>query len=267
MVENASREAGGHVRIKIRVQALGGKFLGDDIGGALVTIRDQQTGEVIASGRTFGNSGNLTSSYSAGASPSALITPSATGPVVQWLVPDDQSAHFVTDISVDRPRLLKVSARGPLGGLQSAHRVTATEWIVPGQSLDLLLVIPGLLVQVKQPATHTAIPQGNTAIDIAFAANVGMMCGCPISAAPNSPWVPSDFDVHADITPVNAPGIARQQLPLTYNSGGVPSLFGGTLSFTPSQTPAFMEAIVTARQISTGNIGTGTVTFFVKPPV
>jgi hypothetical protein len=35
----------------IRVQAKGGKFLADDIGGAEVTVRDARTGRWLAGGR------------------------------------------------------------------------------------------------------------------------------------------------------------------------------------------------------------------------
>ena len=51
-------------RLTVRVQARGGKFLGDDIGGAVVTIRDAQTGELFATGTTAGGSGSLTPSSS-----------------------------------------------------------------------------------------------------------------------------------------------------------------------------------------------------------
>jgi hypothetical protein len=44
-------------RITVRVIARDGKFLGDDLGGALVTIRDLHTGDLLASGRTQGGSG------------------------------------------------------------------------------------------------------------------------------------------------------------------------------------------------------------------
>lgn len=257
------------MKLKVRVQALGGKFLGDDIGGAVVTVRDSQTGELLVSGRTQGNSGNLSATYAPGASPSALITPTAAGPTVSWLAPDDGTAHLTADLPLGRPRLLEIAALGPLGGLQSAHRVAATEWLVPGQDVDgplgLVLVMPGLLVQVMQPATHTAIASGTEAVSIAFEASVAMMCGCPISNAANNPWIPDDFDVYADIVPVNAPGFAPARVPLTFNTAGTPSLFTGSFSFIPGAPPAFFEAVITARQKSTGNIGTGTVTFFVKP--
>jgi hypothetical protein len=43
--------------IEVRAIAAGGKFLGDDIGGAEVTVRDAGTGELVASGRVRGDSG------------------------------------------------------------------------------------------------------------------------------------------------------------------------------------------------------------------
>jgi len=43
--------------IEVRVIAAGGKFLGNDIGGAEVSVRDAVTGEWVASGRVRGDSG------------------------------------------------------------------------------------------------------------------------------------------------------------------------------------------------------------------
>ena len=40
--------------ITVRVQAKGGKFLADDIGGSEVTIRDAQTGELLGGGLALG---------------------------------------------------------------------------------------------------------------------------------------------------------------------------------------------------------------------
>ena len=263
--------------ITVRVQARGGKFLGDDIGGAVVTIRDPETGELFATGTTAGNSGSLSPTYAANASLSTIVTPTPTPgqpPTVQWLLATDTSSRktttsaLVANFFLDRPRLLKFAAFGPLGGLQSAHRVAVTEWIVPGQNLTqppgLVLLIPGLLVQVMSPATHTEYGPGASppgAMDIE--ANVAMMCGCPISNVANNPWLRSDFDVSAQIREVGGPDVQRVKLDLN----GPPSLFTGTYIVPPNNTaaPIFYEAIITARQLSTGNVGTGTVTFFVQP--
>lgn len=243
--------------ILVRVQAKGGKFLADDIGGAEVMIRDSLTGERLGGGLVQGtDSGNLASSYTAGASPSVIVTP-GDPPAVQWLIPDETTSHLKVDLPIRRPTLLEISAWGPLGGLQSAHRVTATQWIVPGQKLDqppgFILLIPGLIVQVLSPPTHltlTSLPQ-----TVSFEANVAMMCGCPI--ADGEPWLPADFDITASIGPAGQP--AGTVVPLAYT--GTTSLFSGTWQVAQS---GFYQAAVTAIQKSTGNTGTGTVTFFVK---
>src|SRR3989442_15111610 len=44
-------------QIDVRVIAKDGKYLGDDIGGALVTIHDVHTGELLARGTTSGGLG------------------------------------------------------------------------------------------------------------------------------------------------------------------------------------------------------------------
>jgi hypothetical protein len=263
-------------RITVRVQARGGKFLGDDIGGAVVTIRDAMTGELFATGPTAGGSGTLSPTYAANASLSTIVTPTTPSQTtVTWLLAVDTDSRktttsaFTATLFLDRPRLLAVEAFGPLGGLQSAHRITATQWIVPGQHLTqppgLVLVLPGLLVQVMSPATHTAFPPSSSQTTLDIVANVAMMCGCPISNAPNNPWLPSDFDVSVQIREVGGPQVGTATL--GFNQAGTASLFAGTFSVPPNLTadPIYYEAIVSARQLSTGNVGTGTVTFFTEP--
>src|SRR5690348_14220047 len=101
--------------ITVRVIAKGGKFLGDDIGGAQVTIRDAQTGELLVSGMTQGGSGNT-----------AEIMQTSRERGVP--IPTDMASAFTTTLLLDRPRPIEVTAYGPLAGLQSANKVSATQW-------------------------------------------------------------------------------------------------------------------------------------------
>ncbi|HKE23662.1 MAG TPA: hypothetical protein VKB88_14960 [Bryobacteraceae bacterium] len=61
------------------------------------------------------------------------------------------------------PRLLEISAYGPMAAQRAANRVTATAWIYPGEDIapdngrredGFLLEIPGLLVRVLGPPAH-----------------------------------------------------------------------------------------------------------------
>jgi len=253
--------------ITVRVQAKGGKFLADDIGGSEVTIRDAQTGELLGGALALGtDSGNLSTTYTPNASLSAIVTPPvppATQPtIIQWLSTDANTSGLTVNLPISRPTLLEISAFGPMGGLQSAHRAVAMQWIVPGQTLNqgpgFVVELAGLLVQVMEPATHLTILSAALPYTIPFAVNVTMMCGCQIDTG--QPWIPSDFAVTAAIGPVGKP--ATKLLTLGF-PGKVPSLFTGSWTL-PAGSSGFYQAVITAVQHSTGNTGTGTVTFFVK---
>jgi hypothetical protein len=237
-----------------RVQAKGGKFLGDDIGGAELTIRNARTGQWLAGGRVQGDSGTLSASYAPTASPSVLVAPPST---LYWLVPDLTTSKLYLDLPLTAPTLLEIEAFGPLGGLQSAQKVVTNLWALP-RPLPLppvIVELPGLVVQVLAPATHQEYPK--VPQDVTFSINVTMMCGCPIGGNPY--WLPSDFLVSATVTLLES-RVPPVFVPLSWQ--GSPSLFGGTYKI---QTPGYYQADITAVQQSTGNVGTATVTFFIKP--
>src|SRR5438270_569505 len=114
-------------KITVRVIARDGKFLGDDIGGALVTIRDVHTGELLASGRTHGGSG-----------PAALMTAEQTRnqPIPAQDPPSNNACRFDATLCLATARLVEISAYGPMAAQQSANRVTATTWIYPGRDIS-----------------------------------------------------------------------------------------------------------------------------------
>lgn len=45
-------------KITVRAKAKDAKFIGTSVGGALILIRNADTGELLASGRTEGSTGN-----------------------------------------------------------------------------------------------------------------------------------------------------------------------------------------------------------------
>ncbi|HEY3742057.1 MAG TPA: hypothetical protein VGL53_19530 [Bryobacteraceae bacterium] len=241
--------------ITVRVIARAGKFLGDDIGGAEVTIRDIHSGKLLAHGRTHGGSG-----------PSSLMTTPITRnqPIPVADPPNNDACRFDATLDLETPRLIEISAYGPLAAPQSANRVTATTWISPGCSISPLgnqridgfvLEIPGLMVQVLHPPAHFLPAGPNPSQPIEIRANVTMMCGCPISTQP--PWPDSDFDVVATVTS----GGVTTPFKLDYDPktpDRVPSQFFSN-QWTPGAFGVY-EIAVTAYQKSTGNTGAGFTT-------
>lgn len=238
-------------KILVRVIARDGKFLGDDIGGALVTIRDARSGELLASGRTTGGSG-----------PTAGIMQQARtrNQPIPIEDPGNNACAFEATLILDAPRLVEISAFGPLAAQQSANRVSATTWIYPGIGIapfnspgglirpdGFLLEIPGLLVQVLSPPQHYSPQNLSSKASIPISANVTMMCGCPIGKAP---WPHEDFQVEATIL---HNGKTTKKVPLKFDTKApIPSQF--TADWIPDA-PGIYEIAVWAFQTSTGNTG------------
>jgi len=230
--------------VTVRVIAKDGKFLGDDIGGSLVTIRNVETGVMLAQGYTKGGSGNTTQ---------IMETPRTRSQPI----PTDEASEFTARLEIDEPAFIEVTAYGPIGGLQSPHKVSATQWVMPGKNMTrgdaFLLEIPGLLVQVLEPPTHLSL--SSLPANVTISANVMMMCGCPIS--PGGVWNSEHFEIAAQI---RKEGKIIDTVKLVY--AGSPSQFTGSWTV---KRKGYYEAIVYAFQPATGNTGLGRVTFFYMP--
>ena len=239
-------------RIEVRVIAAGGKFLGNDIGGAEVTVRDAATGALVASGRVRGDSG-VTDEIMAS-------RPWGTP------VPVAQSSVLPFALELDQPQLLDITAHGPLGSLQSARRVTVQQWVAPGMDLvgelGVQVVIPGQLVEIVEPATHTQLSAPGP---VTIRANVAMMCGCPLTDPQgNAPatWPQQDFTITALVYELaDGPPQLVDTVPLPY--AGTPSQFQATWTM-PSV--GYYEIMVVARQNATSNTGVDRSTVFCLPP-
>lgn len=227
--------------ITVRAISKGGKFIGTSMGGVDITIRDVQTGELLAHGVTRGSTGNtakiMTTAHKRGAS---LSTPDA--------------AAFTTTLDIEQPRLVEISAYGPLAQRQAAARVSVTHWLVPGQSLTgdgLVLEIPGLVVDVLAPPAHVFFDKPPGKVDIH--ANVVLMCGCPIT--PGGLWDANDVRVAAMVKRNGQP-IGT----ITLKYAGKASQFTGAVE---AARPGAYEVVVYAHDRKNGNTGLDAATFVV----
>lgn len=260
-----------------RVQAVGGKFLADDIGGARIVIHDAITGEVLGkgSGVTAGNSGTL---Y--GPSPSTPPTASQivqasknvvmAGNDVWWLVPDSGSSKLEVDLNLTQPTLVRLEVTGPLGGLQSAATVRIPMWLSPDQPAPALpgcvIPLPGLLVYPIVPQVHYPV---NAPDKIYPQAKVTMMCGCPVEKSSSAwYWPPDDFVVKARVRRTGG-GLAvkEEEVDLSRFSTD-PTQQSTFIADRPIDVPAglsgiaYWEVVFDAFQKSTGNAGSATTNFY-----
>ncbi|MFP4089319.1 MAG: hypothetical protein ACLFUB_04720 [Cyclobacteriaceae bacterium] len=175
-------------RLVVRAQSKDAKFIGTSMGGAMVTVRDANTGELLASGLTRGSTGNTEL---------IMNLPRERG---KSIVTDDAS-KFETEISISEPTFVTITVTAPAGKKQAAVEAQTQLWMIPGKPIDgegVIVEIPGMVVDVLSPQTHEVIQLEGARRQLTVRANVVMMCGCPISEG--GMWDIRNLEVTAIVT-------------------------------------------------------------------
>lgn len=227
-------------RFAVHVGSKGAKIIGSSMGGVRITVRDADTGEILSQGVTAGTTGDTDRMMQDPRPPGQpLSTPDA--------------ADYELTLDLTEPRLLTVTAYGPLAQRQAATEASVRLWAVPGKHQDqgdgIWLELPGFMVDVLAPPAHVRL--GSGAVELA--ANVTMMCGCPIT--PGGLWDANAFEVRAWI---DRDGERTAELPLSYS--GTASQFAA--EWTPPG-PGLYEVLVYAHDPANGNTGLDRTTFLV----
>ncbi len=229
VVTNAGAEP---TSVTVRVLAKDAKFIGTGMGGAMVEIRNAESGEVLASGLTQGGTGDT-----------GLIMKSAHG---RGQSIGEGAASFAATLDISEPVRIQISAEGPVGMPESANRVSLTQWLLPGKHLNngdgVVLEMPGFALQTLAPVTGASLPVGS---DVRVAVKMVMMCGCPIM--PGGLWDADKIELSAGLF---FDGKALGDWPLQF--AGEASQFHVQL---PAARAGDYQVVVTAYDTVTGNTG------------
>ena len=225
--------------IVVRVLSKDAKFIGTSMGGMRITLRDAETGELLATGLTEGETGDTERiMHERGGRRAQLSDPSA--------------AKYQVTLDLDVPRLIEVEAYGPLAQRQAAQRVVSTQWVIPGRGITggdgWVLELPGFVVDVLAPPAHVRVAD---AASVEVRANVVTMCGCPVE--PKGLWDADKYEVKA-IVSLNGKPVTR--VPLAF--AGETSQFAASV---PVEAPGFYDVLVYAYDPATGNTGVDRTTF------
>ncbi len=231
-------------RLVVRARAKDAKFIGTSMGGALVVVRDAQTGEILAKGFTFGTTGNTKI---------LMKAPHIRGKRLS----DDKAAKFETTIDINEPTLVTIEVLAPYAQAQSAIKASTQIWLIPGKNIEgdgVIIEIPGFVVDVLKPRAHKIVKLKGDSLEIPIRANVTMMCGCPIKE--NFIWDANKYEVKAI---VKRNGEKIEEIPLSFS--GKTSIFQGTLK---TSKKGVYEITVYAYDEVTGNTGVDKTTVVVK---
>lgn len=213
--------------VMVRARAQDAKFIGDETGGAEITLTDVNSGKVLAHGLTKGGTGDT-----------ALVMKSPRPRDAQ--LSSEGAAGFEATIDIDKPTLVRAEARGPVGKPHAVVSASATQWILPGHDLTgdgWILTLRGLVIDPK-----TSVDEAG---NLQVSAEVRMMCGCPIT--PNGLWDAGDYSINAQLLRGNREVATA---PLSY--AGRASQFAGSIS---GQAPGRYRLRIVASDAKTSNTG------------
>ncbi len=229
-------------RVVVRVRSHDAKFIGSSAGGVAVTIYDDTSGAVLASGVIRGGTGDTRT---------LMKEPVARGQQIAG----EKAASFTATVDIDRPTRVRIEVRGPLAGGLNCHTASRTLVLLPGHDIvgdGVVFELYGCIVHVVSPCANQVFKPGET---VPIEAYVVMLCGCPVE--PGGLWNADDFTVVATIT--DAKGKRLGQVPLRYS--GTRSRFAG--EFKPPGTGGY-QVLVTVEQKGTNNAGFALSGFAVK---
>lgn len=198
-------------RLLVRAVSYDAKIIGTNVGGAQITIRDAESGAVLASGTQLGSTGSTER---------IMTMPRERGGVVY----DTEGAGgYLATLRLERATRVEVTAEGPLGTPQATQRTSTTMWLIPGKDVlgeGLVLVLHGFAIRLESPMPKGVFAPGEP---IGVRAHVEMLCGCPLT--PGGLWDSNLIEITARLLDN---GEAVAEVPLEYL--GERSKFGGALA-------------------------------------
>ncbi|CAO1653817.1 MULTISPECIES: hypothetical protein [unclassified Parasphingorhabdus] len=219
--------------VVVRVISQDAKFVGDQMGGARIVLRDAESGNVLADWITAGGTGNTRQIME------------STGRSPMRATPD--AAAFSTQLDLSQPTRVTAEVFGPLAQMQASSRVTSQRWIVPGQPVTSgdgwVVELPGLAVNIIAPQPNTHSAKGSRTIEVM--SSTMLMCGCPITSG--GLWDAKDYKVE-----VTAYQVGRKIASGKLDFIEAPGRYGGDFTL---PTSGVYELIVSARNTRTGNAG------------
>ncbi len=231
-------------KVVIRAKAKDAKFIGTPIGGALVIVKNNLTGEILAKGLTTGGSGST----------DVLIKK----PIVRGQsLTDSATAKFVAEVNITEPTFADIEVIAPVNRRNGTVKASTQIWLIPGKNIlgdGIVLEIPGFILDVLSPTTHQFIKLDSLKNgELKFKASLTLECGCPITKG--GIWNSDDIAVNAI---VKKEGVKTGELSLQFIEQ---NLFEGTLKV---KEKGDYELDVYAYDAKTGNTGVDRINFVIQ---
>ncbi len=142
-------------KVIVRVVARDAQVIGSGVGGALVRIKNLETGEILAEGKQEGGTGS---------SERIMVQPRRRGEAVYGTF---GAASFEAKIHLDRPTRIEIDAEAPLGYPQAVQRGSKTLMLIPGKDVTgegIIIELNGLIVSTVSPSSKESLKGGEAVL-------------------------------------------------------------------------------------------------------
>ncbi len=229
--------------VVVRVVAHGAMVIGDEVGGARVTITEVATGRLLVSGLQQGEAGDQNQIMR---TPRLMEEPRYSS---------RPSGFFHATLHLTRPTLVEIAAQGPLGYQAAMQRASKTVLLIPGQDLTndgVVLHLYGFIVQIEQPAPGESLIAKD---DVTLKASVRTLSGSLVR--PHSDWDSRKVKIYGEVL-IGDRIVERLQL---FYSGTKSSFEAPFFVPTPVEAPDGVTLRVVAADGAGGNFGMGEANF------
>jgi hypothetical protein len=171
--------------VVVRVVAHGAMVIGDEVGGARVTITDVATGRLLASGVQSGDAGDQIQIMR---TPRLMEEPRYSS---------RPSGLFRATLSLDRPTLVEIAAQGPLNYPAAMQRTSTTVLLMPGRDLvndGVVLSLYGYIVQIEHPPAGQPLMAKD---DVKLTASIRTLSGSAVR--PHGDWDSRKIDIYGEV--------------------------------------------------------------------
>jgi hypothetical protein len=138
-------------KVVVRVVAKDAKVIGSGVGGALVRIKNLETGEILAEGKQEGGTGDTER---------IMVQPRRRGENVYG---SSGAAFYEAEIALDRPTQVEIYTEAPLAYPQSIQKGSKTLTLIPGKHVlgeGVIIELDGLIVNVVSPSPKHSLKGG-----------------------------------------------------------------------------------------------------------
>jgi hypothetical protein len=142
-------------KVIVRVVARDAQVIGSGVGGALVRIKNLETGQILAEGKQQGG---------AGSTDRIMIRPHQRGENIYGTF---GAAFFEAKISLERPTQVEIYGEAPLAYPQAVQKGSKTMLLIPGEHIlgnGVIIELNGLIVNILSPSPKESLKKGEEAL-------------------------------------------------------------------------------------------------------